>query len=150
VSRGRSGKRGNELITRASGVEREAGQDDERPLIASVYLNRRHRRCPDVGGTYVQAGPPVQYAKGTTGNWWWKPQTIEEYAQVESLYNTYLHPGLPPGPISSPGLRAIEATKNPSQTTYCFFLATGEEGRHVFAQTLAGHRQNLSIYGYQP
>ena len=150
LSGGSSGRSGHELITLASIVEREAVQDDERPLIAGVYINRLNNDCRDVGGTYLQADPTVQYAKGTTGNWWWKPQTIEEYAQVESLYNTYLHPGLPPGPIASPGLRAIEATSNPAQTPYCFFLATGDEGRHVFAQTLAEHNRNLAIYGYQP
>lgn len=147
---GGSGLSDYNLITLASIVEREAVQEDERPLIASVYLNRLSSACPDVGGRYLQADPTVQYAKGTTGNWWWKPQTIEEYAQVQSLYNTYLHPGLPPGPIASPGLLAIEATRNPDQTLYCFFLATGEDGRHVFAQTLAEHEQNLAIYGYQP
>lgn len=150
LSGGSSGMSGHELITLASIVEREAVQDDERPLIASVYINRLNNECRDVGGTYLQADPTVQYAKGTTGNWWWKPQTIEEYAQVESLYNTYLHAGLPPGPIASPGLRAIEATSNPTQTTYCFFLATGDEGRHVFAQTLAEHNRNFANYGYQP
>ena len=147
---GSSGLSDYNLITLASIVEREAVQEDERPLIASVYLNRLNSACPDVGGRYLQADPTVQYAKGTTGNWWWKPQTIEEYAQVQSLYNTYLHPGLPPGPIASPGLLAIEATRNPDQTIYCFFLATGEDGRHVFALTLAEHEQNLAIYGYQP
>ena len=147
---GTSGLSDYNLITLASIVEREAVQEDERPLIASVYLNRLNSACPDVGGRYLQADPTVQYAKGTTGNWWWKPQTIEEYAQVQSSYNTYLHPGLPPGPIASPGLLAIDATRNPEQTLYCFFLATGEDGRHVFAQTLAEHEQNLSIYGYQP
>ncbi|MCY4092712.1 MAG: endolytic transglycosylase MltG [Caldilineaceae bacterium] len=147
---GSSGLSDYNLITLASIVEREAVQEDERPLIASVYLNRLNSACPDVGGRYLQADPTVQYAKGTTGNWWWKPQTIEEYAQVQSLYNTYLHPGLPPGPIASPGLLAIEATRNPDQSIYCFFLATGEDGRHVFALTLAEHEQNLAIYGYQP
>ncbi len=147
---GSSGLSDYNLITLASIVEREAVQEDERPLIASVYLNRLNSACPDVGGRYLQADPTVQYAKGATGNWWWKPQSIEEYAQVQSLYNTYLHPGLPPGPIASPGLLAIEATRNPDQSLYCFFLATGEDGRHVFAQTLAEHERNLSIYGYQP
>ncbi len=147
---GSSGLSDYNLITLASIVEREAVQEDERPLIASVYLNRLNSACPDVGGRYLQADPTVQFAKGTTGNWWWKPQTIEEYAQVRSSYNTYLHPGLPPGPIASPGLLAIDATRNPDQSLYCFFLATGEDGRHVFAQTLAEHERNLSIYGYQP
>ena len=147
---GNSGLSGHDLITLASIVEREAVQDDERPLIASVYLNRLNQSCPDVRGRYLQADPTVQYAKGATGNWWWKPQTIDEYALVESLYNTYLHQGLPPGPIASPGQRAIEATRNPGQTAYCFFIATGEDGRHVFAQTFAEHERNRLIYGYQP
>ena len=147
---GSSGLSDYDLITLASIVEREAVQEDERPLIASVYLNRLNNSCPDVGGRYLQADPTVQYAKGTTGTWWWKPQTIEEYAQVQSLFNTYLYPGLPPGPIASPGLLAIEAIRDPGQSLYCFFLATGEDGRHIFAQTLAEHERNLSIYGYQP
>ncbi len=147
---GSSGLSDYDLITLASIVEREAVQGDERPLIASVYLNRLNGACPDVGGRYLQADPTVQYAKGTTGNWWWKPQKIEEYAEVQSLYNTYLNPGLPPGPIASPGLLAIEATKSPSQTVYCFFVATGDDGRHAFARTLAEHERNLAIYGYQP
>src|SRR5690606_14148729 len=109
-------------------------QADERPTIASVYINRLGNRCPD-SGNYLQADPTVQYARGTVGNWWWKPQTIEEYSTVISPYNTYLNPGLPPGPIASPGLSAIDASRSPANTNYCFFLAIGEDGRHVFAQT---------------
>jgi len=146
---GGSGLSGRNLITLASIVEREAVQADERPLIAGVYLNRLNGACVvEVGGNYLQADPTVQYARGTVGNWWWKPQRIEEYVTVTSPYNTYLNPGLPPGPISSPGLSAIEATRNPAASDYCFFLATGDEGRHVFARTLAEHEQNLRIYGY--
>ncbi|MBV7333798.1 endolytic transglycosylase MltG [Chloroflexi bacterium TSY] len=147
---GGSGLSGRDLINLASIVEREAVQADERPLIASVYVNRLNGTCiNDVGGTYLQADPTVQYARGTVGNWWWKPQRIEEYVTVTSPYNTYLNSGLPPGPIASPGLSAIEATRNPAQTSYCFFLGTGDDGRHVFAQTLAEHEQNLRLYGYQ-
>lgn len=147
---GSSGLSGHNLVTLASIVEREAVQADERPLIASVYLNRLNGACAaQVGGNYLQADPTVQYARGTVGNWWWKPQRIEEYKTVTSPYNTYLAPGLPPGPISSPGLSAIEATRNPATSNYCFFVATGDDGRHVFAQTLAEHEQNLRIYGYQ-
>lgn len=146
---GSSGMSGRNLISLASLVEREAVQSDERPLIAGVYLNRLNGACAaEVGGNYLQADPTVQYARGTAGNWWWKPQSIEEYAQVVSPYNTYLNPGLPPGPIASPGLDAIEATRNPVATDYCFFVATGDDGRHVFARTLAEHEQNLQIYGY--
>jgi UPF0755 protein len=146
---GNSGFSGRDLITLASIVEREAVQADERPQIASVYINRLAGRCAD-SGNYLQADPTVQYARGVVGNWWWKPQSIEEYSTVISPYNTYLNPGLPPGPIASPGLSAIESTRNPAQTIYCFFAATGEDGRHVFAQTLAEHIQNLQIYGYNP
>lgn len=148
---GNSGLSGRDLINLAAIVEREAVQADERPLIASVYVNRLNGNCvADVGGTYLQADPTVQYARGVAGNWWWKPQTIEEYSRVISPYNTYLNPGLPPGPIASPGLSAIEATRNPAESVYCFFVATGEDGRHVFAQTLAEHEANLRIYGYNP
>ena len=147
---GASGLSGRDLITLASIVEREAVQADERPIIAGVYLNRLNNKCADVGGPYLQADPTVQYARGTVGNWWWKPQSIEEYQYVQSPYNTYLAPGLPPAPIANPGLSAIEATRNPAQTGYCFFIATGDEGRHVFVQTLAEQQQNLQIYGYNP
>lgn len=149
LASGRSGLSGRDLINLAAIVEREAVQADERPLIASVYLNRLNNVCPDVGGRYLQADPTVQYARGVPGNWWWKPERIEEYAEVTSPYNTYLNEGLPPGPIANPGLNAIEATQNPAQAAYCFFVATGDDGRHVFAQTLAEHEQNMRTYGYQ-
>ncbi|MBK8046645.1 MAG: endolytic transglycosylase MltG [Anaerolineales bacterium] len=147
---GSSGLSGRDLVSLAGIVEREAVQSDERPLIASVYLNRLNNKCPEVGGNYLQADPTVQYARGTVGNWWWKPQSIQEYAAVQSPFNTYLYPGLPPAPISNPGLSAIDATRNPAQTGYCFFVATGEDGRHIFAQTYGEQQQNLQIYGYNP
>jgi UPF0755 protein len=145
-----SGLRGRDLIILASIVEREAVQSDERPLIASVYINRLNNSCPDVGGRYLQADPTVQYAKGAPGNWWWKPTDIREYAAVASTYNTYLNPGLPPGPIANPGFDAIQASRNPAATAYCFFVGTNENGRHVFAATLADHEQNMRAYGYLP
>lgn len=146
---GSSGLSGHNLVTLASIVEREAVLAEERPLIASVYLNRLNNACPDVGGNYLQADPTVQYARGTVGDWWWEPQSIAEYETVESPYNTYLYPGLPPGPISSPGLNALEATRQPAVTSYCFFVATGDNGAHVFAVTLAEHEANLRAYGYR-
>jgi len=147
---GSGGLSGRNLITLASIVEREAVQADERPLIASVYLNRLNGICSsEVGGTYLQADPTIQYARGSAGKWWWKPQRIEEYSTVNSPYNTYLSQGLPPGPIASPGLSAIQSSQNPTSSDYCFFVATGENGRHVFARTLAEQQQNLQTYGYQ-
>lgn len=93
----------------------------------------------------MQADPTVQYAAGRPGEWWWKPPSVDAYKGVLSPYNTYLHPGLPPGPISSPGLSAIKAAAAPAGTKYCFFVAMGN-GRHVFATTLAEHQANVARY----
>jgi UPF0755 protein len=135
-----------QVITMASIVEREATQADERPLIASVYWNRVSGACSqETGGAYLQADPTVQYAAGRPGEWWWKPPSVEAYQAIDSPYNTYLRPGLPPSPIASPGLSAIEAAAAPADTRYCFFLAAGD-GRHVFAETLAEHQANIARY----
>ena len=135
-----------QVVTMASIVEREALRADERPLIASVYWNRVSGACSaETGGAYLQADPTVQYAAGKPGEWWWIPSSVEAYQLVQSPYNTYLRPGLPPGPIASPGLSAIQASAEPAQTNYCFFLAMGD-GSHVFASTLAEHQANLARY----
>jgi len=118
-----------QIIIMASIVEREAPLADERPLVASVYWNR----------------PTVQYAAGRPGEWWWKPPSVEAYATVQSPYNTYLRPGLPPTAIASPGLSAIQAAAQPAETQYCFFVATGDDS-HVFATTLAEHEANIAQY----
>lgn len=136
-----------DAVVLASIVEREAVQADERPLIASVYRNRLSGSCDaEVGGPYLQADPTVQYARGRPGDWWWKPQSVEEYKLVQDPYNTYLNPGLPPGPIANPGLSALEAAVRPADTQYCFFVATGDDGRHVFARTFAEHENNVQLY----
>ena len=130
-----------EVLTLASIVEREAVMAEERPLIASVFLNRLEQ------GMNLQADPTVQYAKGydaTTGQWW-APVTPEDWERVDSPYNTYLYPGLPPGPICSPGLSAIQAVLDPADTEYLFFLAKGD-GSHAFATTYEEHLQNQDLY----
>ncbi|NOZ27728.1 MAG: endolytic transglycosylase MltG [Chloroflexi bacterium] len=130
------------VLTLASIVEREAALPEERPIIASVYLNRLEK------GMYLNADPTVQYAMGyqpDTGQWWKSPVTLEEYSSVVSPYNTYLNPGLPPGPICSPGLSAIEAVIRPAETDYLYFVATGDGG-HVFARTLEEHKANIKRY----
>jgi UPF0755 protein len=135
-----------QVITMASIVEREAPRADERPLVASVYWNRVSGACSnETGGAYLQADPTVQYAAGRPGEWWWKPPSVEAYQTIDSPYNTYLRPGLPPGPIASPGLSAIRAAADPASTNYCFFVATGD-GSHVFASTLAEHQVNISVH----
>ena len=130
-----------EVITLASIVEREAVMAEERPLIAGVFLNRLEQ------GMYLRADPTVQYAKGydaTTGQWW-PPVTTEDWEGVDSPYSTYLYPGLPPGPICSPGLSAIQAVLEPADTEYLFFLAKGD-GSHAFAATYEEHLQNQELY----
>jgi len=131
-----------QVLTVASIVEREAVIPEERPTIASVYLNRLNQ------GMYLQADPTVQYAMGyqpETGQWWKTPVTLEEYQSVNSPYNTYLYPGLPPGPICSPGADSILAVLQPAQTSYLFFVARGD-GSHVFAETLEEHERNIQLY----
>jgi UPF0755 protein len=131
-----------QVLTVASIVEREAVIADERPAIASVYLNRLKKAM------YLNADPTVQYAMGyqpDTGQWWKTPVTIEEYQGVSSPYNTYLNPGLPPGPICSPGASAIIAALQPAQTNYLYFVARGDGG-HVFATTLEEHERNVQQY----
>jgi UPF0755 protein len=141
-----SGRNLAQVMSIASIVEREAMREDERPLIASVYWNRISGACSaETGGAYLQADPTVQYAAGRPGEWWWKPPSVEAYKDVISPYNTYTHPGLPPGPIASPGLSAIKAAANPADTKYCFFVAMGD-GSHVFATTLGQHEQNVQQY----
>lgn len=131
-----------ETVILASIVEREAVVPEERPLIASVYLNRLQE------GMRLQADPTVQYAKGydeETGRWW-SPMTREEFNTVESPYNTYLNPGLPPGPICNPGLASLEAVLEPEPSDYLFFLARGD-GSHVFSRTYEEHLRNEKRYG---
>jgi UPF0755 protein len=130
-----------EVMTLASIVEREAMIAEEQPLIAGVFLNRLEQ------GMYLRADPTVQYAKGydaTTGQWW-ASVAPEDWEGVDSPYSTYLYPGLPPGPICSPGLSAIQAVLEPAETEYLFFLARGD-GSHVFAVTYEEHLQNQELY----
>lgn len=142
----RAGRGLEQVIIMASIVEREAPLAHERPLVASVYWNRVSGACSgQTGGAYLQADPTVQYAAGRPGEWWWKPPSVESYQTVQSPYNTYLRPGLPPTAIASPGLSAIQAAAEPAATQYCFFVASGE-GAHVFATTLAEHEANIATY----
>jgi UPF0755 protein len=132
-----------EVMTLASIVEREAVHNEERPVIASVYLNRLK---PESLEPYLRADPTVQYAMGyqpDADQWWKTPVTLEEYANVDNPYNTYLYPGLPPGPIANAGINSIVAVLEPAQTNYLYFVAF-DNGFHVFAETFAEHQQNVN------
>lgn len=131
-----------QVLIMASIVEREAVIPAERPTIASVYLNRIAQNM------YLQADPTVQYAMGyqpEADQWWKTPVTLEEYSSINSPYNTYLNPGMPPGPIASPGIDSIIAVLEPADTNYLFFVAYGD-GAHVFAETYEEHEQNVAVY----
>ena len=130
-----------EMVTLASIVEREVVLNEESAVIAGVYYNRLE------AGWFLGACPTVQYALGSSGNWW-PPFTLEA-TDVDSLYNTYRHLGLPPGPICSPGLASIQATAYPADTDYFFFLAncTQNDGSHLFAVTQEEHLRNYEMCG---
>lgn len=130
----------HQVVTLASIVEREAVVPQERPLIASVFLNRLRR------GMRLQADPTVQYALGCGADTnCWKQELTQEDLSVDSPYNTYVYYGLPPGPIASPGLDSLLAVVRPAATDYLYFVAKGD-GSHVFAETLAEHLDNVQRY----
>lgn len=128
----------------ASIVEREAVIAAERPVIAGVYLNRL------TIGMNLEADPTVQYAMGyqqESGQWWKTPVFLEEYEHVDSPYNTYRYPGIPPGPIANPGVDSFQAVLYPTQHDYLYFVASADKnGSHVFAQTYAEHLENVRRY----
>ena len=129
----------HQVITIASLVEREAVLDEERPIIAAVYLNRLEQ------GIQLDADPTVQYVVGKPGDWW--PQLSGEDLYVESPYNTYGGPGLPPGPICNPSIESIFAVLNPEPVDYIYFVAK-EDGSnsHAFANDKAEHDANVCRY----
>jgi UPF0755 protein len=125
-----------QLVTFASIVEGEARADDERETIAGVYHNRLRI------GMALQADPTVQYAIFlATGSR--KPRLYQKDYQVASPYNTYLHPGLPPGPVNSPSRRSIEASLYPARVPYLYFVAR-PDGHHLFARTYSEHLRNIA------
>ncbi len=125
-----------QLVTLASIVEGEARADEERETIAGVYLNRLKI------GRALQADPTVQYAIAlATGTR--KARLYQKDYQFASPYNTYLHPGLPPGPVNSPGRRSIEASLYPAKVSYLYFVA-GLDGRHIFSRTYEEHLRNVA------
>lgn len=117
-----------QVITLASMVEREAKLPQERPLIAGVYLNRLRKMMK------LECDATVQYALGRH-----KARLSYSDLKVDSPYNTYLHPGLPPGPICNPGLDSIRSVLNPIESDFLYYVAR-PDGSHVFSRTLREHR----------
>jgi UPF0755 protein len=120
----------------ASIVEREVMVDEERPIVASVYLNRLAIDMP------LQADPTVRYVTAEE-----RPQVLYRDLEIESPYNTYRHRGLPPGPIGSPGLASMLAVLNPAETDYFFFVSR-RDGTHEFTKTYNEHLTARRLLGY--
>lgn len=124
----------HQMLTVASLVEREAAADDERPVVAGVIYNRIARGMP------LQIDATVQYLFDRA-----KDRLTEKDLRLESPFNTYLYPGLPPGPIASPGLASIKAAIYPAETNYLFYVTKKDgSGRHWFAETFEEHKANIA------
>ncbi|HEC78537.1 MAG TPA: endolytic transglycosylase MltG [candidate division WOR-3 bacterium] len=123
-----------QIIILASMVEKEAKFEDERPIIAKVFLNRlRHNRPLESCATVFYALKKIDYDKYRT-----KTKLLDRDLRVNSPYNTYLHTGLPPAPICSPGEGSIKAVISPADVDYLYFVSMGN-GRHHFSRTFREH-----------
>ncbi len=122
-------------VTMASIIEKETAVPEERPVVASVYHNRLGRNIP------LQADPSVIYAELLNGSYGGALHHAD--MSFQSQYNTYAHPGLPPGPIGNPGRTSLEAAMHPAKTDYYYFVSDGN-GRHRFSATLQEHNQNVA------
>jgi len=128
------------IVTLASLIERETPIPSERPLVASVFINRLAKRIP------LMTDPSVIYAALLKGDY--RGTIYESDLQSNSAYNTYKHAGLPPGPICSPGAGSLKAAMHPAQTDYLYFVAASANpsGKSRFSATLAQHEHDVAAY----
>jgi UPF0755 protein len=126
-----------DLVTLASIVEKETAQPAERAEIAAVYANRLRIHMA------LQCDPTVIYALMLGGRW--NGNIRKEDLSIDSPYNTYRYPGLPPGPIASPGRASLDAARHPADVPYLYFVSRND-GTHVFSTTLAEHNKNVHLY----
>lgn len=124
-----------ELVTVASLVEEEARVENERPIIAGVVYNRLERGMP------LELDATLQYALGKYGQ-----RMLYEDVETESPYNTYRNKGLPPGPISNPGRRALRAALDPADVDYIFFVSNADGMTHTFSTNLRDHNKAVARY----
>jgi UPF0755 protein len=125
------------VVTLASLVERETPKPEERSLVAGAFTNRLRKHIP------LQCDPTVIYAMQDAGQYNGKLTGADLH--FPSPYNTYAHPGLPPGPIGNPGEASLRAALDPAETNYIYFVAN-TQGGHFFAATLAEHNRNVTRY----
>jgi UPF0755 protein len=132
----------HQVVTLASMIEEEARVPDERPRVASVFMNRLKRGMP------LASDPTFIYAAKLAHDYDGNPNQ-PRHRRRDSRYNTYLYGGLPPGPISSPGRASLEAALNPEKTDYLYFVVNGTAGRHKFSRTAAEHELAVQEYRRQ-
>jgi UPF0755 protein len=130
----------HQLVILASLVEKETARPDERPLVAAVYLNRFRI------GMALQCDPTIIYALQRDGKY--TGNLHRDDLALDSPYNTYRYPGLPPGPIAAPGKASLEAVVSPADVDYLYFVSRND-GSHEFATTLAEHNRNVQKYQVQ-
>jgi UPF0755 protein len=123
----------NQIVTLASIIEKEAVLPEERPVIAAVYLNRLKKHM------LLQADPTVQYALGLH-----RDRLLYRDLLIDSPYNTYKYPGLPPGPIASPGRASLEASLYPAKVPYLYFVAM-PDGHHEFRSNSRAHSEAVRM-----
>ena len=127
----------HQVVTLASIVEKETAAPEERPLVAGLYLNRLDKHMA------LDADPTVIYAALLAGDY--QGTITRSELQSDSPYNSYKFPGLPPGPIASPGKASLLAALNPTKTDYLYFVSD-DNGHHRFARTLDEHTHNVALY----
>lgn len=127
----------HQIVTLASIIEKETAVPEERPTVASVYSNRLARKIA------LAADPSVIYASILAGRY--DGNIRKSDLQLDSPYNTYKFPGLPPGPIANPSRASLEAALHPAQTDFLYFVSDGQ-GRHRFSRTLEEHSRNVAAY----
>lgn len=130
----------HDVVTLASLVERETAVQSERPLVASVFENRLAKHMP------LMTDPAVIYGLEVRNQWHGAIHSSD--LKLDTPYNTYLHAGLPPGPVANPGLPALRAAMNPAHTTYLYFVAAGAnpQGQSLFSSTLEEHSRKVTGY----
>ena len=129
-----------QAVTLASIVEKETARADERPLVAAVYSTRLRIRMA------LQCDPTVIYALQRAGSY--TGNLRRDDLAFDSPYNTYRYPGLPPGPIASPGRASLEAALHPADADFLYFVSRND-GSHQFARTLEEHNHNVQKFQVQ-
>ena len=132
-----AGRTLRQVVTLASIVETETARPEERPRVAAVFLNRLQRRMP------LQTDPTVIYALRKAGTY--DGNIRKGDLDVDSPYNTYRFPGLPPGPIASPGRASLQAALHPTESRELYFVSKND-GSHQFSETLAEHERWVNLY----